>query len=392
MSKLKLFFVLSVGFISLPLFADENKDKRPIGIKIYSLEIQGRKVPVALWYPAIKKGDKLYDYNKQNKGTAYLDAEPDFSNSPYPLIVFSHGILSCGYQSVFYVENLAKAGYVVVAMDHKDSGGCSMQGKPKITIKKALKAIFLGGGDYIKMAKILVGEELSTMGFSYRPKEISELIDRILELNESNKAIAGLIDSEKIGISGHSFGGFTSIAVSGGVYDCVSSTKYSEEQCKKLEELKRGKSNRVKPGLEAICCLEEFKGNALTFKDPRVKASLPLSPAIIFPEGALRNVEIPVMIITGGAKSEVPFPDIQRSYNEFSGPKYLIKLKNVKHTTMVDLRRHSIKLFWDLTEERESAYENFSKAFFDAYLKGDKKSLDYIKEPHYPFVELQCSP
>ena len=50
-----------------------------------------------------------------------------------PLIVFSHGFSGCHTQSVFLMEAMADAGYLVVAPDHKDAG-CgdrSRAGKPE---------------------------------------------------------------------------------------------------------------------------------------------------------------------------------------------------------------------------------------------------------------------
>ena len=113
---------------------EQAAELKPVGIKVFHFEIQGRTAPVAVWYPAAQAGDQVFDYNEQvGDGTAYPEAAADRTGAPYPLIVFSHGLGGCGYQSVFYVENLARAGYVVAAMDHKDAAMCAMEGKPKVT-------------------------------------------------------------------------------------------------------------------------------------------------------------------------------------------------------------------------------------------------------------------
>src|SRR5271154_6050647 len=39
----------------------------------------------------------------------------------YPLVVFSHGYGGCNTQSVFLMEALAKAGYLVLAPNHADA-------------------------------------------------------------------------------------------------------------------------------------------------------------------------------------------------------------------------------------------------------------------------------
>lgn len=376
---------------------------KPVGIKLYHFEIQGRRAPVAVWYPAVKEGDSVFAYNHQVKGRAYLDAEPDRTKAPYPLIVFSHGMGGCGYQSVFYIENLVRAGYVVSAMDHKDAAMCAMEGKPSITTGQIILATLKGGGDLGTTVMLLFRDKIADMDFSYRPKDISALIDKTLELNQSDPFIKGLIDPEKIGATGHSLGGYTTLAIGGGVYDCVDPSKFPEETCARVDEMLARKSE-LKPGefklefMQMACCLEDLKGKKVSYTDPRIKAALPLGPAVMFPENAFSEVKIPVMIITGSGKFEVPFEPIQRTYNELKAPKYLLQLKGVDHMTITDvayeieIARIVLPGFRSKYKMKKEIYENFSEKFFDAYLKTDPEALAYIKEAHYPLVSLQANP
>ena len=367
--------------------ADKKAEQRPVGIKIYSFDFQGRKMPAAVWYPAAKPGEKLFDYNGVNKGSAYLNAEPDRSQGPFPLILFSHGMAGCGFQSVFYVENLARAGYVVAATDHKDSLGCAISGPPKITVGKALAALFKSGGNSTKLEKSIFGDEMD-LTYRYRPQELIALLDYMVGLNSTNPEFKGLIDPGKIGVTGHSLGGFTSLAVAGAVYDCVDPSKWPDSLCKKPDDLSY---EQMEMDTGIICCMDGFKGKSVSFADPRIKASLPLSPSIIFPKDDLKPVKSPVMIITG-SKRDIPLETIQRAYDEFSGPKYVLKLDKVTHTTIVDVTRLGFGSFQGLNQERKDIYQNFSRAFFDGYLKGDAKSLDYIRHQNYPLVDLQARP
>jgi len=385
-------------------FSGKKLEPAPIGIKLYHFEIQGRTTPVAVWYPAVKVEGKAFDYNQQVKGSAYLSAEPDFSKAPYPLIVFSHGMGGCGYQSVFYVENLVRAGYVVVAMDHKDSAMCTMEGKPKITTGKIILATLKGGGDLSKTVMLLFKDSVADIDFSYRPKDIKELIDWSLKLNQSDEELKGIIDPERIGVSGHSLGGFTTLAVAGASYDCVAPEKWPQDRCEKAEEL-LAKKDELKPEefnliemREMICCLEQYKGKKISYGDERVKAVLPLGPAIIFPSGAFDNIKIPVMVITGTGRFEVPIEPIQKVYEELAGPKYLLELEKVDHMTITDIAyqilpaRVFLPGFRTKYKMKKEIYENFSENFFNAYLKGDKEGLDYIKDAHYPLVKIQAQP
>lgn len=380
--------VLALGLAAAGLAAANKKsEQRPIGIKIYSFDFQGKKLPAAVWYPAARPGDKLFDYNGVNKGSAYLNAEPDRSQGPYPLILFSHGMAGCGFQSVFYTENLARAGYVVAATDHQDSLGCAISGPPKITVGKALAALFKSGGSFTKLERSIFGEEMD-ITYRYRPKELLALLDYMIGLNSADLEFKGLIDPGKVGVTGHSLGGFTSLAVAGAVYDCVDPSKWPDALCKKLDDLDY---QEMEADTGIICCMDGFKGKSVSFADPRIKASLPLSPAVIFPKGDLKPVKLPVMIITG-TKSDIPLETIQRAYDEFSGPKYLLKLNKVTHTTIVDVTRLGFGYFQGLDREKKDIYENFSRAFFDGYLKGNAASLEFIKRQNYQLVELQAKP
>ncbi|MGD0509843.1 MAG: hypothetical protein ABSA27_18745, partial [Terriglobales bacterium] len=47
----------------------------------------------------------------------------------YPVVVFSHGYTGCNTQSAFLMQALARAGYLVVAPNHKDAG-CGTAWRP----------------------------------------------------------------------------------------------------------------------------------------------------------------------------------------------------------------------------------------------------------------------
>jgi hypothetical protein len=104
------------------------------------------------------------------------------------------------------------------------------------------------------------------------------------------------------------------------------------------------------------------------------------------------------MIITGGGRMEVPIEPIQRVYNELKGPKYLLHLKNVDHMTISDVARRVVVTWLVLPgfrshyQTKKQIYENFSRAFFDGYLKRDPEALEYIQKPHYRQVQLQDRP
>jgi predicted dienelactone hydrolase len=70
------------------------------------------------WYPTDAK-QAPHNYAVATIGNVAVDAAP--LDGPLPLLIFSHGDNSFATQSVFITEQLARAGYVVVATNHDDS-------------------------------------------------------------------------------------------------------------------------------------------------------------------------------------------------------------------------------------------------------------------------------
>ena len=144
-----------------------------------------RELDTVVWYPTTPDAapiDSYYD--------AVLDAPLDLSGGPYPLLMFSHG--SCGYpaQSTFLTALLASYGFVVAAPPH-----------PGNTIFEFPSC---GSGP------------AQGASFQERPQDIIFVTDELLAANADNSSpFFGAIDPDRIGMSGHSFGGLTTYLVQG---------------------------------------------------------------------------------------------------------------------------------------------------------------------------------
>ncbi len=365
----------------------------PVGVTIDYIEYDSREIPVMIWYPAEQIKADPYLYQDKLKGAAVFNAAAERKSVPYPMIVFSHGMGGCGSQSIFYTENLASAGYVVVAMDHKDSIMCHIDREPDIDFGQIALAAVKGRGDLIKTVFALFSEDFEEMGmdFTYRPAEASALIDRSLAWNEDpGSLLYGMIDPDRIGISGHSLGGFTSLMVGGVPFHCED-TQLTEEDCS-LDTA--GSHREINP-----CCLGYGKtSDPFAARDERVKAMLPLGPALFFPDlqRAASEVEIPSMIITGGHKKmEVPWEPIWTYYQNAPAPKYVIKLNKTDHMTITDTSlamslvvKFVLPGFRTGFKKKAQAYKDYSVAFFDMYLKGDDHMAETLHSPSNKFVEL----
>ena len=185
----------------------------PVGVRTVVIEDTGRRKPdgtprqlvTEIWYPAVQttRGQPTVDYDiftvftpEQQasigagnipllKTAAVRDAEPARLHGKFPLIVFSHGQAAIRWQSTYYTVLLASHGYVVVSADHE--GG---------TLYDVVRG---------QLQNVAVGVET-------RPVDVTYLINRMSRLKEDDP-LFGLLDLERIGVTGHSFGALTSLRV-----------------------------------------------------------------------------------------------------------------------------------------------------------------------------------
>src|SRR5262249_6011106 len=113
-----------------------------------------------------------------------------------PLVVFSHGYGGHRRQSTFLCTHVASHGYLVAACDHTGN----------TVFDVAQQAITARSGRALQG----FGDTLRTFAAA-RPADVGALLDRLLD------GLAGdlgrLVDRDRIGMSGHSFGGWTTLVV-----------------------------------------------------------------------------------------------------------------------------------------------------------------------------------
>lgn len=185
----------------------------PVGVRTVVYEDTGRRKPdgtprqlvTEIWYPAVQstRGQPTVSYDifsvftpeqKVSIGegvipvlqtAAVRDAQPARLHGTFPLIIFSHGQAAIRWQSTYLTVLLASHGYVVASTDHE--GG---------TLFDVVRG---------QLQNVAVGVET-------RPVDVTYLLNRLSRLKEDDP-LFGLIDVEKIGVTGHSFGALTSLRV-----------------------------------------------------------------------------------------------------------------------------------------------------------------------------------
>jgi len=266
---------------------------------------------------------------------------PENITAPCPVIVFSHGLGGSREGYSYLGEYWAGHGYISVHPTHKGSDTDIL----KHTLRP-LKALREAADDPANLIN--------------RPKDISFVIDKLFELNKNDKLFKGKFNLDEIGVAGHSFGGYTSLA-SGGM-------------------------TLITPD-----------GKDFTLMDKRIKAGIAMSPPAKKKDTATLkkiygSIKIPFFVMTG-TKDQLPFAnyssmknsalgtiaeDRRIPFDNMNGPDdYLIVFNGADHMTFSGRLMNTKK-----TERNDKEFQKYitmsSTAFWDAYLKGDVKAKQWL--------------
>jgi predicted dienelactone hydrolase len=203
----------------------------PVGIVDRELvdEERGRRLMVSVWYPAAARGTPapLTHYPDavttalgnlaglpgvvfQQMGYVTLAASQDVpmaaEDAPFPVLIFSHGLVGLRLQNSSTLQELASWGYVVVALDHTDAA--------------AVTVFPDGETSFYDLAKFAVPSDvepdITMMDEHVFPAWIADqrfVYDTLEQWAQDDPLLAGQLDLERIGSFGHSFGGATAVEV-----------------------------------------------------------------------------------------------------------------------------------------------------------------------------------
>ena len=245
------------------------------------------------------------------------------TGGPFPVIIFSHGLGGSREGYEYLGRYWAAHGYVSVHLQHPGSDAAVWQDKPVTELKSALRQ------SAAKLANA-----------TNRPLDVSFAIDRLKKLNQENSPLKNKLDLARLGVAGHSFGAFTTLAVAGQVF--------------------------IAPGDREI-----------SYADLRVQAAIAMSAPVpaqkeLF-DRAFGKIKIPVLHMTGTedfspigetrpADRRVPFDHIH------GAEQFLLTLTGGDHSVFAGVSR-------TLKPAQEKIFKNLicesSTAFWDAYLKSD---------------------
>lgn len=367
-----------------------------LGVRIEMLELMGREMRMVVWYPAVyMEGTEPHVFKNGVRGSAVLDASPDRSGAPYPLVVFSAGLLGGGDAAVFFTQNIASFGYVVIGLDHLDARQRTpiLREWSRKNVARYLPRMVgeLLKGDNSSLMPLLFEKhfEETQFGLTYRPQEVTFAIDMVTNWSMDNSSfLYNMTDSVNVGLAGHSLGGFISLLLAGMPFHRGDLRHmYSRGQRTSGIDIYYHSSPA-----ECSASEDEFE-----FRDPRVKAVLALAPPIFHEDiaGSAARLETPLMILAGDSRYlEAYFPNMRLLYENAGGPAYFVLIRQTDHFVINDAilamprARYLFRpVFQRHFPEKARAYKDYSAAFFNLYLKGDDAKAGILQAPNQAYVK-----
>jgi predicted dienelactone hydrolase len=332
---------------------------------------------VSLWYPALNptggKEEITYDIKLRDTtfstnlpkviyGHALLNADIDTALGPYPLVVFSPGYSANAAWYSNLLEHYASYGFIILAPEHTEHLTLADLSSDPFTLN-----------------------DLWTASID-RPLAIKQTLDYAEQLTAAGGDLAGLIDMQHVAVVGHSYGGYTALAMAGAQYDLAA----FNARCAQLpaDDLNCDSIVPKEAEMAAYAGLDPMpEGLWPSMGDPRVTAIIPMAgDSWIFDKAGLSKITIPMMAMGGTADTGTPYgwgvkpaydhaSSAQKALVTFVGGEHFIFVTPCENKPWtVDSPLYGWFCFdpvWDKTRGLD-LIDHFSTAFLLDTLKGDE--------------------
>ena len=281
-----------------------------------------------------------------------------------PVVVMSHGLASNPEDRGKRAEHLASYGFMVAIPQHP-------------------------GSDTQHVQDLLDGlnrEIFAVQEFIDRPRDISYVIDELERLNSPE--FGDRLDLENVGLYGHSFGGYTVLALAGATID----TTHLRADCER--------QGYLNVSLLLQCRALVLPEIPNTFRDPRVKAVFAVNPvnnSIFGPEG-LGQVDIPVALVAGSFDPAAPaiFEQLLSFPWITSSQKYLMLAEGQAHVDFSQLDAgitQTLNSFSDLTLPSPNLIDSYGNAltlaFFQTFVAEQSEYNMYLQPAYAHYISQE---
>lgn len=279
-----------------------------------------------------------------------------------PVVIVSHGLGSKPEDFVDKAQQLASYGFVVAMPQHPGSDSEQVQ----------------------KLRQGLSSAYFLTSDFTDRPKDISYLIDELERRNSTE--FGGNLDLKSVGVAGHSFGGYTALAVAGATIDFENLQKACDRPF-----------GHVDTSLLLQCRALQLPRQTYNFRDERVKAVFAANPVnySVFGPRGLGQIQIPVFM--AGGSYDLATPTALEQAQSFpligSSTKYLALAEGQPHVNLAKMDAGITRMLDSIPglvlanpELIRSYADALILAFFKLHVAGDAQYQPYMQPAYAAYL------
>lgn len=273
----------------------------------------------------VSSRNEVWRDEKRSRDVPVRIVAPAAGTTTAPVILFSHGLGGSLEGGKLWAREWAANGYIVVTLQHAGSDEGIWKDKPRLERAKAMK------------------EAMTARNLVLRMDDVKFVLDDMARRQKEDDAFWKQADLKRIGMSGHSFGSRTTMAVSG-----------------------------------------QSLGPMAMAADPRITAAIAFSPNVNKRAGSLdaqfANIRMPLFSITGSKDGEImgdgtKAEDRTLPFEHMPAPdKYLAFFEGGDHMVFGG---HNTRT--SLDRDIQEDVKALTLAFWNAYLKQDGKAKAWLK-------------
>jgi predicted dienelactone hydrolase len=248
----------------------------------------------AIWYPAVASAEARPQHFGPPDGPALFVADAVAENAAIapsparlPLILLSHGTGGTAQSLAWFAGALAAQGYIVAGVNHPGNNAT---------------------------------EPYTVQGFSLwwkRAEDLSRVLDGML----ADPEFGPRIDRQRIGAAGFSLGGYTMMALAGGItsiaqFDAFCQERQGQGSCKMPPEFPDLRERSLALAKNDATYAAALGDDGKSYRDPRIRAVLAMAPALgpAFTPASLAAIGLPVAIVAGESDPIVPIAENAKRY------------------------------------------------------------------------------
>ncbi|MBE9136062.1 alpha/beta hydrolase [Nodosilinea sp. LEGE 07088] len=328
-------------------------------------------VPFAAQTITLVDADRPSPFSEAGR-TFDVDVYLPQTQSAAPVVVISHGWGSSKESFAFLAQHLASYGFAVVVPQHIGSD-------------RIFQQRFLSG---------LINEDIPPREYIDRPLDITYTLDELARRSAAPGPDQGRFDLERVGVIGHSLGGYTALAIAGATINYP----LLQRACVANRPLTFNLSVYLQ------CRAAPLTPVDLSLDDPRIDAVMALNPIDSVVQGPAEIAQIAIPTLLVSANVDLLATPIQEQIHPFTwlttDHKYLVTMAPAGHGSSVqssvadhtvhgglapntalgsEYSRALATAFMQRYVAQDLGYQPFLSAAYAAYLNADPIALNLVQ-------------